>query len=68
MEWILPFLLLGWMQPGVRCFGETNPLDDPVECAIGLFQGIMGCFIMLLGLIVLLAVGIVVLLGVLICK
>jgi hypothetical protein len=67
--WIMPvFLLLGWMQPGVRCFSEPNPLDDPVDCAIGLFQGVVGCFAILLGLIALLIVAVVVLLGVLAFK
>jgi hypothetical protein len=47
-----------------RYFGETNPLDDPVECAVA----VAGCFIVLLGLIALMAVAVVVLLCVIAFK
>lgn len=68
MEWILPFMLLGWMQPGVRTFSGTNPLDDPVECFTGVLQGITGCFIALVCMMALMGVAIVVLLGVIAFK
>lgn len=71
MTWILPFLLIGWMQPGVRCFSEPNPLDDPVDFIEGgfrLFQGLLGCLLIAGVTIILLVIGLVVAIGYAICK
>lgn len=51
-----------------RYFGEPNPLDDPVECAVGFGKALIGCFALLLGLIILMAVAIVILLAVVVVK
>jgi hypothetical protein len=59
------------MQPGVRTFSEPNPLDDPVEFIEGgfrLFQGLLGCLLAAIILIVLLAIGLVVAVGFAIAK
>lgn len=72
MEWLLvPLLVLGWMQPGQRTFGEKNPLDDPVEfveAGFGCFKMVAVGFVCLIVMVILLALAVVGLLGWVIVK